>query len=83
MLNLLLITNDYAYLQFITEALAKEYIVHSAETRTEGLRLAYAIRPEVILVDIDMPDLAGKLVLAQLCTLFRPPKIKIAAIIGS
>jgi DNA-binding response OmpR family regulator len=40
--------------------------VHHAPNGLTGLRLARELRPALILVDMDLPDLEGKVVVAQL-----------------
>ncbi|MGH7237062.1 MAG: response regulator transcription factor, partial [Candidatus Saccharimonadales bacterium] len=45
---------------------AEGYTVNTADTGGRGLELAEAIRPDVILLDITMPDMSGDLMLKDL-----------------
>ncbi len=43
--------------------------LHVAATGREGLRLAALLRPDVVLLDLNLPDLAGEVVLDRLWAL--------------
>lgn len=45
---------------------AEGYTVNTADTGSRGLELIEAIRPDVILLDITMPDMSGDLMLKDL-----------------
>lgn len=47
-------------------AFEDEFDVHAAVDGTQGLIAASAVRPDVILLDVDMPDMSGVEVARQL-----------------
>ena len=54
-----------------------------AETGNEGLQLAFTIAPEIILVDITLPDITGNEVLQQLRAHEKTAKTPTVAISGN
>ncbi len=68
MVNLLLIDDDAAYAQVVTRILeAHDFRVTCAPNAFLGLQPARELRPDMILIDIHLPDLDGKIVALQLC----------------
>src|SRR5438270_8733627 len=66
-LVLLLIEDDEQCARMVHKVLCQHgYIVHHAKTGLSGLQLARKINPQVILVDMDLPDLSGRIVANQL-----------------
>lgn len=58
--NILVIDDDEAITGLIKTILSKDgYSVHTAGTGTEGFNLARSVRPDIILMDITMPDMDG------------------------
>jgi two-component system KDP operon response regulator KdpE len=76
-----LIVDDEAPIQrFLRPALhASGYEVHSAETGEEALRLIEDVRPDVIVLDLGLPDMDGKDVLAQARKICTSPVIILSA----
>jgi DNA-binding response OmpR family regulator len=68
MVNLLLIDDDTAYAQVVMRLLESHgYHVDYAPSALLGLRQAREFRPDIILIDMHLPDLDGKVVALQLC----------------
>ena len=57
--KVLLIDDDHAVLMFLTAKLAKEFDVVSTLDPRQAAELARTHLPDVILCDIDMPELTG------------------------
>jgi DNA-binding response OmpR family regulator len=67
MTTLLLIEDDPYSARLVHKALAShQYEIHHAPTGLEGLRLARQVSPQVVLVDLNLPDLEGKAIVSQL-----------------
>jgi len=65
--SLLMIEDDERYARMIQKILVSHnFEVHHAPTGILGLKLAREVNPDVILVDINLPDLDGKVVALQL-----------------
>jgi len=64
--KVLLIDDDHAVLAFLTAKLTKRYDVVSTVDARKALALARSQLPDVILCDIDMPDMSGGDVAAAL-----------------
>ena len=67
--RVLIIDDTPANLQTLGRALAGEYELHIATSGADGLRLAEETRPDVILLDIMMPQMDGYETLKNLRTL--------------
>lgn len=79
-INLLLIEDDKSISGFITTSLeGNNYRVTSAATGKEGLSLAASLCPDVILLDLGLPDIDGCEVLRQLRSWSKIPVIIISA----
>jgi CheY-like chemotaxis protein len=64
--KVLLIDDDHAVLAFLTAKLSKRYDVVSTVDARKSIALARSQLPDVILCDIDMPDMSGGDVAAEL-----------------
>src|SRR5271163_837635 len=65
--RILVIDDEPQIHRFLGPALeAAGYAVERAETATEGLRLAASRAPDLVLLDLGLPDLDGQEVLARL-----------------
>jgi len=79
-INILLIEDDKSICNFITTSLENEnYRVTSAQSGKEGLSLAASLCPDVILLDLGLPDIDGYKVLTRLRTWSNSPVIVISA----
>jgi two-component system cell cycle response regulator DivK len=67
MFTLLLIEDDLRYAKMVEKILhPHDFVIHHAPTGLKGLQLAREVHPDIILVDINLPDLDGKVVALQL-----------------
>lgn len=67
MTTLLLIEDDRNAARMVSKILEPQgFVVHHAANGLSGLKLAREIHPQMILVDMDLPDLEGKVVVVQL-----------------
>lgn len=78
--QILIIEDEKSMSSYITAFLKREnYQVTSALTGSEGLRSAIALRPDVILLDLGLPDMDGSEVLCQIRSWSRVPIIIVSA----
>ena len=68
--NLLLIDDDLGYLHVMTTMLQKTYNVTMAPTGKRGFELAEETAPDLILLDVTMPDMGGY----EVCTRLKASK---------
>jgi two-component system cell cycle response regulator DivK len=67
MVTLLLIEDDHNAARMVAKVLTPHgFEVHHAPNGLTGLRLAREVNPDIILVDMDLPDLEGKVVVSRL-----------------
>jgi len=67
MVTVLMIEDDMLCARMVEKILkAHDFEFHHAPTGLSGLKLAREISPDIILVDINLPDLDGKVVALQL-----------------
>jgi len=67
MTTILLIEDDIVAARLVQKVLMKSgYILHHASTGLEGLALAHELQPDLVLVDLGLPDLDGKVVALQM-----------------
>lgn len=79
-IKILLIEDDKSICRFITASLERNgYKINTAPTGKEGLRLAASFCPDLILLDLGLPDLDGIQVLKQLRSQSGIPLIIISA----
>jgi DNA-binding NtrC family response regulator len=57
--NILIVDDDKSILHALRMTLEGKYVVHSAENGTEALKLLREQRPDLILLDIGLPDISG------------------------
>ncbi len=66
-ISLLIIEDDKGFNEVLTDfSLAKKFKVHQAYTGRQGLQLAKEVKPDAILLDINLPDITGWDVLKQI-----------------
>src|SRR5579859_3334709 len=71
MSTILLIEDDRDCVRMVTRLLESHaHIVHHAPTGLAGLSIAHRTDPDLILVDIGLPDLDGKVIAMRLRSLF-------------
>jgi len=67
MATILLIENDHETAHLVTGLLeSRGHTISRAVSALEGLKMARAIKPEIILVEMSLPDIEGKVVVHQL-----------------
>jgi two-component system, cell cycle response regulator DivK len=65
--TILLIEDDSQCARMVTKLMTPhDYEIHHAANALTGLQLARKVQPDLILVDMDLPDLDGKVVVTQL-----------------
>ena len=79
-INILVIEDDKNFCSYVTTILsANSYHVTAALTGKEGLSLAASLCPDVILLDLGLPDIDGCEVLRRLRLWYRGPIIVVSA----
>lgn len=68
MLTLLYVEDEPSDVLLMTRLLQRRggVILHAARSGAEGLQLAEDVRPDVVLLDLHLPDLSGETVLQRL-----------------
>src|SRR5579863_10192594 len=64
--HVLVVDDSEAILAFTRAVLATTYTVSTAKNGREGLELCKRLRPNLVLLDLSMPEMDGEAVLAQL-----------------
>ncbi|HET7062642.1 MAG TPA: response regulator [Rudaea sp.] len=78
--NILVIEDDPQIQRFLGVALeTHDYALEIAGTGTEGLRLAALRQPDIIVVDLGLPDISGLDVIARLRGWYRRPILVLSA----
>ncbi|MBN1699980.1 MAG: sigma-54-dependent Fis family transcriptional regulator [Spirochaetales bacterium] len=76
MIRLLLIDDDPRLHETLGMVLSDEYTIISAYTGEEGIEKALIAQPDVVLLDVNLPDTDGISVLAAICsTITHPPVV--------
>jgi len=76
---LLLIEDELSIRRFLRTSLAANYHLTEAETGQQGLRLAAQQPPDLVILDLGLPDVDGQEVLRQLREWLRAPIIVLSA----
>jgi DNA-binding response OmpR family regulator len=58
--TILIVDDNEALLEMLTESMSAYYHVHTASNGKEGLDLIYTIQPDMVISDIMIPDMSGK-----------------------
>ena len=78
--NILVIEDDPQIQRFLSAALeTHDYAIEVAGTGTDGLRLAALRQPDIIIVDLGLPDISGLDVIARLRGWYLRPIIVLSA----
>lgn len=81
MATILLVEDNQNTADFIIRILeAVDHTVHHAQSGLEGARLARAIRPDLVLMDFDLPDVSGRSVVLGLRRQCPPSSLPIIAV---
>lgn len=81
MKKILIVDDEAGIVQEIKEFLAEEgYEVHTADTAKAGIKLIEEVRPDVVLIDVKLPDASGNEVL-RACK-EKSPKTKTIMVTG-
>jgi two-component system KDP operon response regulator KdpE len=78
--TVLIVDDEPAILRFLTPALeANDYRVHTATTGTQALKLIASQAPDVVVLDLGLPDMDGKQVIAQVREWSKVPIVVLSA----
>ena len=80
-LRVLVIEDEESIRRFMQRVLEPSYEFHEAPDGTEGIKQARSVKPQVILLDLRLPDMDGLSVLAKLKT--NPDTLAIPIVIVS
>ncbi len=78
--NVLVVDDDRAVLSVVSRMLTGRYAVRVAEDGTAALDLVALLRPDLILLDVDMPGMDGIAVLNELRTF--DPNLRVVMLTG-
>ena len=74
--TILIIEDDQFFNKFLSESLTdKGYRVHAAKTGAEGLEVVQALRPDLVLLDLMLPDVSGLEVLEKIRETYETPQV--------
>src|SRR5215831_18111040 len=76
---LLLIEDELSIRRFLRTSLAAEYRLTEAETGQQAVRLAAQQPPDLVILDLGLPDIDGQEVLRQLREWLKAPIIVLSA----
>jgi len=75
-ITILVIEDDHFFNKFLTESLTdKGYRVHAVTTGTEGLDVVQTMRPDLVLLDLMLPDISGLEVLEKIRESYETPQV--------
>ena len=75
-ITILVIEDDQFFNKFLTESLTdKGYRVHAVTTGTEGLDVVQTVRPDLVLLDLMLPDISGLEVLEKIRESYETPQV--------
>jgi len=80
--SLLIIDDEKTNLKILTHILGQEYTIYTATNGTTGIKIAKEYLPDLILLDIIMPELDGYQVLSELKQNEKTKKIPVIFITG-
>ncbi len=81
MCNILLIEDDLKFARLVEKIMGPHgHTVHHAATGLDGLQLARRIHPDIILLDMNLPDLDGKVIAVNLRGMINRGTIPIVAL---
>ena len=64
--KILIIDDEQSFRSAMRRLLEKTYIVHEADNGTKGLELAREEEPDLVLLDIGLPDMSGLDVISRI-----------------
>jgi DNA-binding NtrC family response regulator len=74
--SILIIEDDQFFNKFLNDCLAdKGYRVHTATTGTEGLYMIQTMRPDLVLLDLMLPDVSGLDILQKVKESYETPQV--------
>jgi DNA-binding response OmpR family regulator len=80
--RILVIDDDRAVVRLLVARLGEEdYMVRSATTSEEGLKLVISFHPDLVVLDVSLPDLSGREVLKRIRTI--NPAIAVVMVTGN
>lgn len=81
MASILMIEDNMQHARLTSKILSREgHVIFHAENAMEGLRLVPVAKPEIVLLDIDLPDLDGKTLANRLSRLPELRHVPIVAV---
>ena len=80
--SLLIIDDEKVNLKILTHILSPEYTIYTATNGTSGIKIAKEYMPDLILLDILMPEMNGYETLSELKTFEKTKKIPVIFITG-
>jgi two-component system, NtrC family, response regulator AtoC len=82
--TILIIEDDREFNKFLMKTLKENgYLVYSAFNGAEGLRLTNNIRPDLVLLDLMLPDIGGLELLKEINETFESPQVLMLTGFGS
>jgi DNA-binding NtrC family response regulator len=73
--KILIVDDEAPFRSALRRLLQKKYLVIEAETATKGLQLAYREEPDLVLLDVALPDASGLEILSQFKELRPSPTV--------
>jgi DNA-binding NtrC family response regulator len=73
--KILIVDDEAPFRSALRRLLEKKYLVIEAETGTKGLQLAYREEPDLVLLDVALPDASGLEILSQFKELRPSPTV--------
>ncbi|MBN1572384.1 MAG: sigma-54-dependent Fis family transcriptional regulator [Deltaproteobacteria bacterium] len=74
--TILIVEDDRGFSGFLTQSLeGSGYIVYSAFTGSEGLKLINSVNPDLVLLDLMLPDMSGMDLLREVNEMYERPQV--------
>ncbi len=74
--TILIIEDDRSFSKFLAESLeGRGYIVYSALNGSEGLKLINSVNPDLVLLDLMLPDMSGIDLLREINEMYERPQV--------